>query len=157
MEAQMKAFFDSTGSLWAAGSLVGKPATMITSTASQSGGQETTIMTAVTQLAHHGMIFVPPGFSYGPAMFDVEAPHGGSAWGAGTFAGPTGDRQPSETELAYTKHQVRARAPTTAAAHGKGKRWRPCGRRPALHLRAASPRGWLTRMLERRESTLRAS
>ena len=105
----MKAFFDSTGGLWAAGSLVGKPATMLTSTASQGGGQETTIMTAVTQLTHHGMIFVPPGYTFGPSMFDLAALHGGSPWGAGTFAGPTGDRKPSDMELAYAKHQVRAR------------------------------------------------
>ena len=101
----MKAFFDMTGGLWGSGGLVGKPATMFTSTGVQGGGQETTIMTAVTQLAHHGMIFVPPGFSYGPAMFDVEAPHGGSAWGAGTFAGPTGARQPSEMEMGQVTHQ----------------------------------------------------
>ena len=56
MAAQMKGFFDATGMLWQKGALHGKPASMFTSTASQGGGQETTIMTAVTQLAHHGMV-----------------------------------------------------------------------------------------------------
>ena len=68
-------------------------------------------MTAVTQLAHHGMIFVPVGFTYGPAMFDVETVHGGSAWGSGTFAGPTGARQPSEMEIGQVTHQARPHPP----------------------------------------------
>jgi hypothetical protein len=56
MASQMKAFFDTTGGLWQKGALHGKPASFFTSTASQNGGQETTIMTAVTQLTHHGMV-----------------------------------------------------------------------------------------------------
>lgn len=99
MAAQMKAFWDATGGHWQKGSLARKPAGMFTSTASQGGGQETTIMTAVTQLAHHGMIFVPAGYAAGPIMFGVEKAKGGSAWGAGTFAGPDGSRQPSPEEL----------------------------------------------------------
>lgn len=105
MAAQMKAFFDATGGHWAKGSLVGKPATVFTSIGTQGGGMETTIMTSVTQLAHHGMIFVPPGYSFGAKMFDMSAPKGGSAWGAGTLAGPDGSRKPSEDELAYAAHQ----------------------------------------------------
>lgn len=105
MAAQMKAFFDATGQHWAKGTLVGKAATMFTSTATQGGGMETTIMTSVTQLAHHGMIFVPPGYSYGAEMFDMSAPKGGSAWGAGTLAGPDGSCSPSDNELGYAKHQ----------------------------------------------------
>lgn len=65
----------------------------------QGGGQETTLFTAVTQLAHHGMVYVPTGYAAGPGMFDVDVARGGSAWGAGTLAGPTGARQPSEIEL----------------------------------------------------------
>ncbi|GFR49389.1 hypothetical protein Agub_g11441 [Astrephomene gubernaculifera] len=99
MAAQMKAFFDATGGLWQKGALHGKPASMFTSTASQGGGQETTIMTAVTQLAHHGMIYVPSGFAAGPGMFDVKEARGGSAWGPGTLAGADGSRLPSEIEL----------------------------------------------------------
>ncbi len=56
MASQMKAFFDATGMLWQKGALHGKPVSIFTSTASQGGGQETTIMTAVTQLTHHGMV-----------------------------------------------------------------------------------------------------
>lgn len=99
MAAQMKAFWDATGGHWQKQSLARKPAGLFTSTASQNGGQETTIMTAVTQLTHHGMIFVPPGYAAGPSMFGLDAPKGGSPWGAGTFAGPDGSRQPTKDEL----------------------------------------------------------
>jgi NAD(P)H dehydrogenase (quinone) len=97
--------YPATGGHWQKGSLVGKPATIFTSTATQGSGMETTVMTAVTQLAHHGMIFVPPGYSFGAKMFQLETPKGGSPWGAGTLAGPDGSRQPTEDELAYARHQ----------------------------------------------------
>lgn len=103
--AQFKAFLDSTGSLWQTGALVGKPAGLFTSTATQNGGQETTLLTAVTALTHHGMLFVPVGYSFGGGMFDVEVAHGGSPYGAGTLAGADGSRQPSELELSMAKHQ----------------------------------------------------
>ena len=61
----------------------------------------------VTQLAHHGMIFVPAGYAAGGAMFGVEEAKGGSPWGAGTLAGPDGSRQPSEVELEAIRVQVR--------------------------------------------------
>jgi NAD(P)H dehydrogenase (quinone) len=99
MCAQMKAFFDATGGLWQTGALAGKAAAMFTSTASQGSGQETTIMTAVTQLAHHGMIYVPTGYGSGASMFGLDAAKGGSPWGAGTLAGGDGSRQPSDVEL----------------------------------------------------------
>lgn len=105
MASQMKAFFDSTGQLWQSGALVGKPAAFFVSTACQGGGQEVTVLTSVTQLAAHGMIFVPLGFSFGAGMFNLDAVQGGSAWGAGTFAGATGARQPTEHELGLAKHQ----------------------------------------------------
>lgn len=105
MASQMKAFWDATGGHWQKGSLVGKPAALFTSTATQGSGQESTILTAVTQLAHHGMIYVPVGYSYGPALFDNGTVRGGSPWGAGTLAGPDGSRQPSEVELGLAKHQ----------------------------------------------------
>lgn len=105
MAAQMKAFWDATGGLWATGALAGKPATMFTSTGSQGGGQETTLMTAVSQLAHHAMVYVSTGFTYGPSAFNVEEVKGGSAYGAGTIAGPTGARQPSAIELGHAEHQ----------------------------------------------------
>ncbi|KAJ4753598.1 NAD(P)H dehydrogenase (quinone) [Rhynchospora pubera] len=98
MCAQFKAFLDSTGGLWQQQRLVGKPAGLFTSTASQGGGQETTVLTAVTQLAHHGMIFVPTGYASGIGMFDMAKVKGGSPYGAGTFAMPA-DRVPTELEL----------------------------------------------------------
>ena len=105
--AQVKALLDSTGGLWQSGALVGKPAGVFFSTGTQNGGQETTALTFVTQLAHHGMVFVPLGYST-PKLFDLSAPHGGSPYGAGTLAGPDGSRQPSALEKdiaeAHGKH-----------------------------------------------------
>ncbi|EIE19582.1 LEDI-3 protein [Coccomyxa subellipsoidea C-169] len=105
MAAQFKAFWDATGSLWQKGALVGKPATMFTSTASQGGGQETTILTSLPNLVHHGMVYVPPGYAFGAALYDLNAVRGGSGYGAGTFAGGDGSRQPSETELEFAEFQ----------------------------------------------------
>jgi NAD(P)H dehydrogenase (quinone) len=105
MCAQMKAFFDATGGHWAKGALAGKAASMFTSTASQGSGQETTLMTAVTQLAHHGMIYVPTGYGAGGNMFTLDEVKGGGPWGAGTFAGPTGARNPSEMELEQAEYE----------------------------------------------------
>jgi NAD(P)H dehydrogenase (quinone) len=62
-------------------------------------------MTALTQAVHHGMIYVPPGYTFGGPMFTLDEVKGGSPWGAGTFAGADGSRQPSETELGYATHQ----------------------------------------------------
>ncbi|KAG6537506.1 NAD(P)H dehydrogenase (quinone) FQR1 isoform X1 [Zingiber officinale] len=104
MAAQFKAFLDATGSLWRSQELAGKPAGLFFSTGSQGGGQETTALTAVTQLAHHGMIFVPIGYTFGAGMFEMEKVKGGSPYGAGTFAGD-GSRFPSEIELEQAFHQ----------------------------------------------------
>lgn len=104
MAAQMKAFFDSTGSLWRGQELAGKPAGMFVSTGTQGGGQETTAWTAITQLAHHGMLFVPVGYTFGAGMFKLDEIRGGSPYGAGTYAGD-GTRMPTETELALAEHQ----------------------------------------------------
>ncbi|KAL1567716.1 NAD(P)H dehydrogenase (quinone) fqr1 [Salvia divinorum] len=104
MAAQFKAFFDATGGLWKAQALAGKPAGIFFSTGSQGGGQETTALTAVTQLTHHGMLFVPIGYTFGGGMFEMEKVKGGSPYGAGTYAGD-GTRQPSEIELGQAFHQ----------------------------------------------------
>uniref|UniRef100_A0A1D1ZG65 NAD(P)H dehydrogenase (quinone) n=1 Tax=Anthurium amnicola TaxID=1678845 RepID=A0A1D1ZG65_9ARAE len=104
MAAQMKAFFDSTGQLWKEQTLVGKPAGFFVSTGTQGGGQETTAWTAITQLAHHGMLFVPIGYTFGAGMFKMDSIRGGSPYGAGTFSGD-GTREPSEAELAIAEHQ----------------------------------------------------
>ncbi|CAI9110723.1 OLC1v1010793C1 [Oldenlandia corymbosa var. corymbosa] len=104
MAAQMKAFFDSTGNLWREQKLAGKPAGFFVSTGTQGGGQETTAWTAITQLAHHGMLFVPIGCTFGAGMFKMDSIRGGTPYGAGVFAGD-GTRQASETELALAEHQ----------------------------------------------------
>lgn len=104
MPAQMKAFFDQTGGHWMKGALVGKPASFFFSTATMGGGQETTAMLSISNLAHHGMIYVPIGYS-NPKLMDMTEMHGGSAWGAGCLAGPDGSRQPSELERDVATHQ----------------------------------------------------
>ncbi|KAF5951624.1 hypothetical protein HYC85_009568 [Camellia sinensis] len=104
MSAQMKAFFDSTGRLWEEQKLAGVPAGFFVSTGTQGGGQETTIWTAITQLAHHGMLYVPIGYTFGAGMFKMDSIRGGSPYGAGVFSGD-GTREPSETELALAEHQ----------------------------------------------------
>ncbi|CAD7705079.1 unnamed protein product [Ostreobium quekettii] len=105
MCGQMKCFFDSTGGLWKSGALVGKPAAIFTSTGTPNSGQETTPFTAVTQLAHHGMVFVPVGYTQGQDLFSNEEARGGSPWGAGCLAAADGSRQPSEMELSEARHQ----------------------------------------------------
>ncbi|XP_071692757.1 NAD(P)H dehydrogenase (quinone) FQR1-like [Rutidosis leptorrhynchoides] len=117
MSAQFKAFFDSTGGLWGAQSLSGKPAGIFYSTGSQGGGQETTALTAITQLVHHGMIFVPIGYTFGAGMFEMEKVKGGSPYGAGTYAGD-GSRQPSELELEQAFHQGKYIATITKKLKG---------------------------------------
>ncbi|KAJ7536937.1 hypothetical protein O6H91_12G089200 [Diphasiastrum complanatum] len=104
MPAQMKAFFDSTGQLWQSQKLAGKPAGIFVSTGTQGGGQETTAWTAITQLVHHGMLFVPIGYTFGASMFKLDETRGGSPYGAGTYAGD-GTKQPTELELAFAEHQ----------------------------------------------------
>ncbi|EEF37230.1 probable NAD(P)H dehydrogenase (quinone) FQR1-like 2 [Ricinus communis] len=104
MAAQMKSFFDSTGQLWEEQKLAGKPAGFFVSTGTQGGGQETTAWTAITQLAHHGMLFVPIGYTFGAGMFKMDSIRGGSPYGAGVYAGD-GSREPTELELALAEHQ----------------------------------------------------
>jgi len=104
MAAQFKAFLDATGGLWRSQQLAGKPAGLFYSTGSQNGGQETTALTAVTQLVHHGMLYVPVGYTFGAGMFEMEQVKGGSPYGSGTFAGD-GSRQPSKLELEQAFHQ----------------------------------------------------
>jgi len=102
--AQFKAFWDSTGGLWQAGALVGKPVGVFFSTATQGGGQETTALTSFTNFVHHGMVIVPIGYS-DPSLFNNNEVHGGSAYGAGTIAGPDGSRKPSALEIGVAEHQ----------------------------------------------------
>ncbi|VFQ61609.1 unnamed protein product [Cuscuta campestris] len=104
MAAQMKAFFDATHQLWATQALAGKPAGIFWSTGFHGGGQELTALTAVTQLAHHGMIFVPLGYTFGKGMFEMDDVKGGSSYGAGTYAAD-GSRQPTKLELQQAFYQ----------------------------------------------------
>ncbi|XP_054825065.1 probable NAD(P)H dehydrogenase (quinone) FQR1-like 3 isoform X1 [Prosopis cineraria] len=104
MPSQFKAFFDATHDLWASQSLAGKPAGIFWSTGFHGGGQELSALTAITQLAHHGMIFVPLGYTFGSGMFEMEEVKGGSSYGAGTFAAD-GSRQPTQLELQQAFYQ----------------------------------------------------
>ena len=104
MCAQMRNFLDQTGGLWAKGGLIGKVGSVFTSTATQHGGQETTITSFHTTLLHHGMIIV--GIPYSEqGLLAVQEMSGGSPYGASTIAGPDGSRQPSENELALARAQ----------------------------------------------------
>lgn len=104
--AQFRTFWDKTGQLWAKGELAGKYCGMFFSTASQGGGQESTAMSSMSTLAHHGIIYVPFGYSYEfETMAKLDEIRGGGPWGAGTFAGADGSRQPSERELMLARAQ----------------------------------------------------
>lgn len=103
---QMQAFFDTTGQLWATGALIGKVGGIFTSTASQHGGQETTIVGMQTFLFHQGMIVV--GVPYAEQrLLALHELSGGTPYGASTVAGPRGERQPSENELGIARFQGR--------------------------------------------------
>lgn len=101
---QFKNFWDKTGALWANGALRGKPAGVFVSTGTLGGGQETTAISTLSTLAHHGIIYVPLGYAH-PRQGDISEVHGGSPWGAGTFAGVDGKREvtPLELEIAETQ------------------------------------------------------
>ncbi len=104
MAAQMRNFLDQTGGLWFAKALVGKVGSVFVSTASQHGGQETTITSFHTTLLHHGMVIVglPYTFAGNAEMGEIS---GGTPYGASTLAGNDGSRMPSENELAGARFQ----------------------------------------------------
>ena len=105
MAAQMRNFFDQTGGMWVKGALVGKVASVFTSTGT-GGGNESTIISFLPTLIHHGMIYV--GLPYAcPELADISEVKGGSPWGAATIAGADGSRQPSEKELAQARFQAK--------------------------------------------------
>ena len=104
MCAQMRNFMDQTGGLWMKGSLVGKPAGVFTSTATQHGGQETTITSFHTTLLHLGMVIVGVPYSE-QRLMNLSEISGGSPYGASTLAGLDGSRMPSENELAIARFQ----------------------------------------------------
>ena len=106
MAAQMKQFLDQTGGLWARGALVGKVGSVFTSTASQHGGQETTLTSFHTVLLHQGMVVVGLPYSF-QGQNGVEDVKGGSPYGATTIAASDGSRQPSAVELEGARFQGR--------------------------------------------------
>jgi NAD(P)H dehydrogenase (quinone) len=104
MCAQMRNFLDQTGRIWLAGKLIGKVGSVFCSTATQHGGQETTITSFHTTLLHHGMIIV--GVPYAEqALLNMNEITGGSPYGASTLAGGDGKRMPSENELTIARYQ----------------------------------------------------
>src|SRR3712207_2750412 len=110
----MRNFLDQTGGLWVKGALVGKVGSVFASTATQHGGQETTITSFHTTLLHHGMIIV--GVPYAEQrLSQMDEVAGGAPYGASTLSGPDGSRRPSETELAIARYQGRHVAEITRA------------------------------------------
>lgn len=113
MSSQMAAFLDQAGGLWASGKLNGKVGSAFVSTASQHGGQETTLFSIITNLLHFGLIIVGLPYSF-PGQMRLDEVTGGSPYGATTLAGGDGSRQPSENELAGARHQGELVARTAA-------------------------------------------
>jgi len=117
MSSQMASFLDQAGGLWAKGALHGKVGGAFTSTATQHGGQETTLFTIITNLLHFGMVIV--GLDYGHAgQMTLDEVTGGSPYGATTITGGDGSRQPSANELTGARYQGRKVAETAAKLHG---------------------------------------
>ncbi len=113
MTAQMKNFLDQTGALWMSGALVGKPGSVMSSSATQHGGQESTILSFHTVLLHHGMIIVGLPYAFQGQMGVTEV-MGNSPYGASTIASGDGSRQPSKVELDGARYQGKHVATITA-------------------------------------------
>jgi NAD(P)H dehydrogenase (quinone) len=117
LASQMAAFWDQAGGLWARGALHGKVGGAFTSTATQHGGQETTLFSIITSLLHFGMTVV--GLDYGHAgQMTLDEITGGSPYGASTITGGDGSRQPSENELTGARYQGRKIAEAAIKLHG---------------------------------------
>jgi NAD(P)H dehydrogenase (quinone) len=104
--SQMRNFWDQTGGLWAQGKLVGKVGSVFTSSATQHGGQESTILTFLPVLLHHGMVLVGLPYAF-QGQSGLEEIKGGSPYGASTIAGGDGSRRPSAIELEGARYQGR--------------------------------------------------
>lgn len=117
MSSQMANFLDQTGGLWARGALNGKVGAAFTSTATQHGGQETTLFGIITNLLHFGMVVVGLPYSFQGQM-GVDEVKGGSPYGATTIANGDGSRQPSAVELDGARFQGRLVAETAKKLHG---------------------------------------
>ena len=106
MTGQMRSFLDQTGALWMSGALVGKVGSVFSSSATQHGGQESTILTFHPTLLHHGMVVV--GLPYAEArQMGLDEIKGGSPYGASTITGGKGERMPSQQELGMAQYQGR--------------------------------------------------
>lgn len=116
VSSQLRNFLDQTGGLWAKGALIGKVASAFTSTGT-GGGNESTILGLIPTLLHHGMVYVGLPYS-APELTDISEVRGGSPYGAGTIAGPTGERQPSEKEKSLARFQGKHVATLTAKLAG---------------------------------------
>jgi NAD(P)H dehydrogenase (quinone) len=106
MCGQMRQFLDATGQLWAKGALVGKVGSVFTSSATQHGGQESTLLSFHISLLHHGFVIVGLPYAFQGQM-RIDEITGGSPYGASTIAGGSGERMPSENELAGARFQGR--------------------------------------------------
>jgi NAD(P)H dehydrogenase (quinone) len=104
MAAQMRNFWDQTGPLWGSAALLNKIGSVFTSTATQHGGQESTILSTQITMLHHGMIIVGLPYAY-ETNSEMSEISGGTPYGASTLAGSDGSRQPSANELAGARHQ----------------------------------------------------
>ena len=104
MCGQMRQFLDATGGLWAKGTLVGKVGSVFASSATQHGGQESTVLSFHFTLLHHGMVIVGLPYAFAGQM-RIDEITGGSPYGASTIAGGQGERTPSENELAAARYQ----------------------------------------------------
>lgn len=114
MASEMRNFLDQTGGLWAKGALIGKIGSVFASTATQHGGQETTLTSFHYTLLHHGMIIVGLPYS-APELSRMDEISGGTPYGATTLAGTDGSRQPSASELTLARFQGRHVAAIAAA------------------------------------------
>lgn len=104
MAAQMRNVWDQTGGMWANGALIGKVGSAFTSTATQHGGQETTLTSIHTTLLHHGLVIVGVPYSC-EGISNTQEITGGTPYGASTLAGQDGSRRPSENELSVARFQ----------------------------------------------------
>jgi len=117
ISSQMASFLDQAGGLWMKGALHGKVGGAFSSTATQHGGQETTLFSIITNLLHFGMVIV--GLNYGYAgQMGVKEVHGGSPYGATTITDGDGSRMPSQNELDAARYQGRTIAETSKKLHG---------------------------------------
>lgn len=117
MSSQMAAFLDQAGGLWMRGALLGKVGAAFSSSATQHGGQETTLFSIITNLLHFGMTIVGLPYSHQGQM-SMDEIVGGAPYGATTVAGGDGSRQPSEIDLAGARHQGELVARTAAKLFG---------------------------------------